>query len=68
MAPPDWPTAWARMDMLEAKLVAAVRLFQSARDQWPEGAPPPVFDEADLAEIEDTLPARWRTLPRARKA
>lgn len=66
MDPPDWPTAWARMDLLESKLVAAVRLLNSARDQWPAGAEPPVFDPEDLAMIEDTLPARYRTLPRPR--
>jgi hypothetical protein len=39
---------------------ATARVLRSAADQWPKGASGPVFDPADLAVLEDTMPHQWR--------
>jgi flagellar biosynthesis/type III secretory pathway M-ring protein FliF/YscJ len=42
---------------------ATARVLRSAADQWPKGTSGPVFDPADLAILEDTMPHQWRAAP-----
>jgi len=55
------------MDALEKRVAARDRAFANiltaAADQWPKDIPGPVFDDVDLAVLEDTIPARWLKRP-----
>lgn len=70
--PPTWPEMWARMDALELRVAARDKAFanilQAAADQWPKEIPGPVFDDADIEILEDTIPSQWlrRRPPHAR--
>jgi len=57
--PPTWPEMWERMDKQDEKIAALTRIVVAAADQWPTDVAGPVFQEADLAVLEETLPAKW---------
>ena len=58
-------TAWARIDALEAKqkthghqMGAVGRILWAIADQWPNEHPPNL-NPADIALIEESIPAHW---------
>ena len=54
--PPTTQEVWVRLDSLELKFAASCRMIVQAIDQHPPGAPPLVFDQADVEVLADTLP------------
>lgn len=70
LKPPTWPEMWshmqaqdARIDALEERAEnrdrAITNILHALANQWPVGAPPPVFDPADLDVLGDTMPSQW---------
>jgi len=67
-SPPTTQEVWTRLDTVERKMQALVRIVHDTAEQWPETAPPPTFSPTDLAILEDTMPAAWRRPPRRSRA
>ena len=42
---------------------AMTRILRAIANQWPKGYPGPRLDPADIAEIEETIPAQWLRPP-----
>jgi hypothetical protein len=66
-AAPSRPTVqqvWDRQNLIEetygARITAFANIVYQLSEQWPEGAAPPVLDDADIAVIARDMPAKWR--------
>lgn len=61
--PPTWPEMWERMDNLEERMkvrdTAFGNILTVIAAAWPKGTPRPIFDQADLDALADTLPSQW---------
>lgn len=45
------------------RTAAMTRILRAIAGQWPVGFPGPILDPADIAAVEETIPAQWLTRP-----
>ena len=49
-----------RFSKIERKLTALVNVVHTLADHWPADVPPPELHPADVAELDTTLPVKFR--------